>query len=127
MARRGVNRHLTLVASSNYLGRMTLTADSLHPGVFVRSECLDPHHLNVTEGAFILGVSRQALSNILGGHAGISAEMAIRLAKVFGVPAEVWMQRQVAHDLALAYEGESAIKVRPLEARPSRIQQPGLF
>lgn len=103
------------------------TTASLHPGVFVRRECLEPNQLNVTDAAFVLGVSRQALSNLLGGHAGISAEMAIRLAKAFGIPAEVWLQRQLSYDLAQAYQAESSITVRPLTARPPRTQQPELF
>lgn len=101
--------------------------ESLHPGVYVRQECLVPHSLSVKDAAFVLGVSRQALSNLLGGHAGVSAEMAIRLAKVFGMPAEVWLQRQLAYDLAQAYQAESSITVRPLTAKPPRAQQPELF
>jgi addiction module HigA family antidote len=104
-----------------------VNTESLHPGVYVRQECLVPHGLSVKDAAFVLGVSRQALSNLLGGHAGISAEMAIRLAKVFGLPAEVWLQRQLAYDLAQAYQAESSIAVRSLSARPPRAQQPELF
>ena len=103
------------------------TAESLHPGIYVRQECLLPHDLSVTDAAHILGVSRQALSNLLGGHGGISAEMAIRLAKAFGAPAELWMQRQLAHDLAEAYRKADSIKVLPLTARGTRTPQPELF
>ncbi len=76
-------------------------ADSeyVHPGVLVRQQCLERFDLNVTQGAAALGVSRQALTNLLGGKAGISPEMALRLAKTFGVSAETWLQRQVLHDL----------------------------
>ena len=55
-----------------------------HPGQVVRVSCLEPLGLNVTEGAKILGVSRQALSNLVNCRARMSADMAIRLAKVFG-------------------------------------------
>ncbi len=76
-------------------------ADSefVHPGVLVRQQCLERFDLNVTQGAVALGVSRQALTNLLGGKAGISPEMALRLAKAFGVSAETWLQRQVLYDL----------------------------
>jgi antitoxin HigA-1 len=76
-------------------------ADSeyVHPGVLVRQQCLERFDLSVTQGAAVLGVSRQALTNLLGGKAGISPEMALRLGKAFGVSAEVWLQRQVLHDL----------------------------
>ncbi len=103
------------------------SADSIHPGLYVRHECLVPHELSVTDAAFILGVSRQALSNLLGGHAGISADMAIRLSKAFGSPAELWLQRQLAYDLAEAYTRAASIEVRPLTARATRVPQPELF
>lgn len=56
-----------------------------HPGKVVRVSCLEPLGLNITEGAKILGVSRQALSSLVNGHARMSVEMAIRLAKAFGL------------------------------------------
>jgi addiction module HigA family antidote len=49
-----------------------------HPGRIVRHDCLEPLGLSVTQGAKVLGVSRQALNNIVNCKAGISAEMAIR-------------------------------------------------
>ena len=55
-----------------------------HPGLSVRINCLEPLGLSVTEGAKVLGVSRQALSRLINGQAGISPVMAIRLSKAFG-------------------------------------------
>ena len=52
-----------------------------HPGRIVRSACLEPLGLSVTAGAKVLGVTRQTLNKIVNGKSGISAEMAIRLAK----------------------------------------------
>jgi addiction module HigA family antidote len=49
-----------------------------------------------------LGVSRQALNNLINGQAGISPEMAIRLDKAFGGGPETWLRLQVAYDLAQA-------------------------
>lgn len=40
-----------------------------HPGKVVRVSCLEPLGLSVTEGAKALGVSRQALSSLVNGHA----------------------------------------------------------
>ncbi|RDU97028.1 HigA family addiction module antitoxin [Trinickia dinghuensis] len=76
--------------------------DNIHPGAVVRQLCLERHNLTVTEGAAVLGVSRQALTNLLSGKAGISPEMALRLDKAFGGGAETWLQRQLVHDLAKA-------------------------
>jgi addiction module HigA family antidote len=73
-----------------------------HPGRVVRQECLDPLGLTVTEGAKALGVTRQALNNLVNGDAGISPEMAIRLEKAFGSTADTWLRMQSAYDLAKA-------------------------
>lgn len=78
--------------------------DNIHPGAIVRQLCLDRFNLSVTEGAAVLGVSRQALTNLLSGKAGISPEMALRLDKAFGGGAETWLQRQLVHDLTKARE-----------------------
>jgi addiction module HigA family antidote len=83
-----------------------------HPGRIVRSACLEPLGLSVTEGAKILGVTRQTLTKIVNGKSGISAEMAIRLAKAFGSTAETWIRMQASYDLAQARKGESKIKVQ---------------
>jgi addiction module HigA family antidote len=84
----------------------------VHPGLIVRRDCLEPLVLSVTEGAKVLGVTRQALNNVVNGKAGISPEMAIRLSKAFGSTPETWLQMQLAYDLAAARKNESKIKVR---------------
>jgi len=83
-----------------------------HPGGSIRRACLEPLGLSVTEGAKILGVSRQALNNVINGKSGISPEMAIRLSKAFGSTPETWLRMQIAYDLALARKNEDKIKVR---------------
>jgi addiction module HigA family antidote len=83
-----------------------------HPGLSVRHDCLEPLDMNVTEGAKALGVTRQALNNLVNGKSGISPEMAIRLDKAFGGSAEVWLGLQLDYDLAQARKNERAIKVQ---------------
>jgi len=84
----------------------------VHPGQIVRYDCLEPLGLSVTAGAKILGVTRQALNNIVNGKSGISPVMAIRLTKAFGSTEETWLRMQLAYDLAAARKDESKIKVR---------------
>jgi len=74
--------------------------------------CLEPLGLSISEGASILGVTRQALNNVITGKSGISPEMAIRLTKAFGSTPETWLGMQLAYDLAAARMNESKIKVR---------------
>jgi addiction module HigA family antidote len=68
-----------------------------HPGEVLREYL--PKDLPVAEAAQRLGVSRQALSALLNGRAGISAEMALRLEAALGTSAEMWVQMQAARDL----------------------------
>src|SRR5580698_10452324 len=84
----------------------------VHPGSVVRQDCLEPLGLSVTAGAKVLGVTRQALNNVVNGKSGISPEMAIRLSKAFGSTAETWLRMQLAYDLAQARKDESKIKVQ---------------
>ena len=86
-----------------------------HPGLSVRHDCLEPLGLSVAEGAKVLGVTRQAMNNLVAGKAGISAEMAIRLEKAFGGGAETWLRMQAAYDLAQMAKRAGKIKVRPVK------------
>ena len=63
----------------------------------------------------MLGVTRQAMNNLVTGKAGISAEMAIRLEKAFGGGAETWLRVQAAYDLAQAEKHTRKIKVRRIK------------
>ncbi len=80
-----------------------------HPGLSVRHDCIEPLDLTITEAANILGVTRQALNNLVNGKSGISPEMAIRLDKAFGGGAETW--------LAQARQHEGEIKVKRVSRR----------
>ena len=88
-----------------------------HPGLSVRHDCIDPLGLTITETAEILGVTRQALNNLVNGKSGISPEMAIRLDKAFGGSAETWLRLQMAYDLAQARRYEADIKVKRVARR----------
>ena len=90
-----------------------------HPGRIVRQECIGPLGLTVTEAAKCLGVTRQALNNLVNGKAGISPEMSIRLSKAFGSSPEVWLGMQMEYDLAQAEKNAGKIKVNRISsARP---------
>ena len=71
-----------------------------HPGEIIRELCLEPLGLTVTAAARALGVSRKALSELLNGKAGISAEMAVRLSIAFRTTPESWLIQQAIYDLS---------------------------
>jgi len=83
-----------------------------HPGAIVRYDCIQPLGLTVTEAAKILGVTRQALNNLVNGKAGVSAEMAVRLSKAFGSEPEFWLRLQMNYDLAQVRRHEADINVK---------------
>ena len=88
-----------------------------HPGGVVRRQCLEPLGLTITEAAEGLGVTRQALSDLVNERAGVSVEMAIRLAKGFGSSPETWLGLQMAYDLWQARERMKHTEIR--EFNPS--------
>jgi len=67
-----------------------------HPGTVLR-EYLG--NVPVTAAAKHLGITRAALSRILNGSAGVSAEMALRLADALGTTPELWSGMQAQYDL----------------------------
>ena len=70
-----------------------------HPGEIIKSLCLEPLGVTVTEAAKALGISRKTLSAILNRRAGVSPEMAVRLSIAFGTSAESWLTQQTQYDL----------------------------
>src|SRR2546423_7670305 len=71
-----------------------------HPGLTVRHDCLEPLGLTVTEGAKVLGVTRQALNNLVNGKAGVSPDMALCLSKAVRALPETGVEVQIAYVLA---------------------------
>src|SRR5271167_3429473 len=70
-----------------------------HPGLVLR-EYLG--QLPVSVAAEHLGVSRVTLSRVLNGHAGVSADLALRLADALGTSPELWAGMQSQYDLWVA-------------------------
>lgn len=89
---------------------------AVHPGIWLREEIIEPRGLGVTELARHFGVSRQAMSTLLNGRVGLSAEMAIRFEKAFGLQADTLCRMQTAYELANARAHADEILVEPLKA-----------
>ena len=89
---------------------------AVHPGVWLRDEVVTPHGLSVTLLAEKLDVTRQAMSGLLNGRAGLSAEMAIRFEKGFGLSADTLLRMQAAHDLTQARAHADDIHVQRIAA-----------
>jgi antitoxin HigA-1 len=83
-----------------------------HPGESIREDCIKAIGLTVTAAAAELGISRQSLSEVLNGHNGVSADMALRLENKGWGSAEGWLRNQISYDLWQARNRD--------EASPSR-------
>ncbi|MGB3468776.1 MAG: HigA family addiction module antitoxin [Cyclobacteriaceae bacterium] len=89
-------------------------ADAPHPGEILREDFVKPSGLSVTDLAAVLGISRKNLSQILNEKTGISAEMAIRLSKVFKTSAKVWTGIQMEYELSMVMKNVDTIEVGEL-------------
>ena len=90
-----------------------------YPGRSIKDACLEPLGLNVTEGAKVLGVTRNTLSRVINGQSGISPDMAIRLEKAGWSHADHWLRLQTAYDLAQARKHQNRIQVDRYEPQPA--------
>lgn len=69
-----------------------------HPGDFIRKEILEELDLSVTKASEILDVHRATLSALLNGNISLSADMALRIEKAFGVNKDMLLKMQAWYD-----------------------------
>ena len=86
-----------------------------HPGEVLRE--YHPGGVSIGEVAKRLGVTRQALSALLNGRAGVSASMALRLEGALGTSAEMWINMQTSHDLWRARQHPPRVRRMPTTNR----------
>jgi addiction module HigA family antidote len=84
------------------LERRSSAGWAIHPGEILKQEFLKPMGVTGYRLAQALDVKPQAVNDILLKKRGISADMAIRLGKVFGMSPEFWMNLQAAYELTNA-------------------------
>ena len=87
----------------------------VHVGDWLKTEIVEPASISVKDLADHFGVSRQAMSTLLNGNAGLSADMAIRFEKAFGVKADTLLRMQTSFELAQARQHEDDIQVHKLQ------------
>jgi addiction module HigA family antidote len=78
-----------------------------HPGEMLLEEFLKPMGINQRKLSNAIKVPYQRVNEIINGKRGITPSTALRLAKVFGVSADFWMNIQLRWDLYFAKESES--------------------
>ena len=94
---------------------MTRMHNPPHPGEVLRDGVFTDTGITVTDFAQRIGVTRVALSRVLNSKAGISADMAVRLAAALGGSAESWLHMQAARDLWEVRQKIEIGKIEPLQ------------
>jgi len=82
-----------------------------HSGEILKTLCLEPLELTITETAKGLDISRKTLSSIVNGKTGINPEMAIRLSIAFNTSSKSWLNLQLQYDLWQAEKHPEALQV----------------
>lgn len=74
----------------------------IHPGEMLREDILPALGKSKVEIAHLLGISRQALYDVLTEKRPITANLALRIGKLVGGGAEIWLSMQQSYDLKVA-------------------------
>lgn len=99
--------------------RLPTNREPTHPGRMLAEEFVRPLGLSQIELARRLGVPVQRINLLIHGKRGVTADTALRLARLFGTTPEFWLHGQLAWDLHRARTGRSAQalrSIRPMEA-----------
>lgn len=90
-----------------------------HPGTFIRQEILEELGLTISEAARVLDVRRATLSDLINENAALSAEMALRIEKAFGVKMETLLNMQAWHQAYQMRRREDEVDVKRYRPRLS--------
>jgi antitoxin HigA-1 len=74
----------------------------VHPGEVLREEFREPLDLTQYRVAKATGVPARRINEIVHRKRAVSADTALRLARLFGTTAEFWMNLQALYDLECA-------------------------
>ena len=94
------------------------TLDPIHPGEVLKEDFLLPLGLSEYRVAKDIGVPPRRINEIVKGQRAITVDTALRLARYFKWPADVWLNLQAHHDQQIVKEklaGELE-KIRPCES-----------
>lgn len=90
-----------------------------HPGEMLLEEFLKPLGMSQVELAHRIGVSYPRINELVKGRRGMTPDTALRLEKLFGMEAQVWLNLQLSYDLYQAPHSANAAeiaRIKPLQA-----------
>jgi antitoxin HigA-1 len=91
----------------------------VHPGEILMKDFIEPMEVTRYKVAKLAGVQQRRIDEICAGQRGITADTALRLARLFGTDAQFWMNLQTQYDLETAereMHKKIAQEVTPLAA-----------
>jgi addiction module HigA family antidote len=100
---------------TTYTAKQNRNRCSTHPGAILREDVIPAVHRSKSEIASLLGISRQHLHDILTEKKPLSPEVAVRVGKLFGGGAGVWVRMQAAYDTWHAERTVDVSKIKTLE------------
>lgn len=103
-------------AAQHFADRETVVGP-IHPGEILLKEFLEPMGISQNRIALGLGIAPSRVNGIIKGKRGITADIALRLGRYFGMTPEFWMNAQVHYDLESqrdAFGDRLDREVRPL-------------
>ncbi len=94
-----------------------------HPGEALQALYMEPLELTIKAVAMRIGVERKAISRLIHAHTGVTAEMAIRLAKAFNTTPDLWLNKQRNYDVWHAKQRmrQEVSRILPFESRAPNI------
>ena len=82
----------------------------VHPGTVLLRDFIEPMELTRYKVAKAIKVPQRRIDEVCSGKRAITADTALRLARLFGTDAQTWMNLQAQYDLELA-ERETAKRI----------------
>lgn len=88
---------------------------NVHPGDVLLEDFLKPMAISQYRLAKEISVSESTVSDMVNGRRGVTADIALRLARFFGVSAQFWLNLQEMYDIEEAERkvGKQIEKIRP--------------
>lgn len=86
--------------TSHKTGELVSKTEPIHPGETLRKDILEPNGLTQIQVAELMRISYPRLNEIINGKRGLTIDTALRLERLFGWPASMWLTLQQDYDLA---------------------------
>jgi addiction module HigA family antidote len=100
-----------------YAAKRSKSRCPTHPGALLRDDIIPATGRTKAEIAGLLGISRQHLYDILGERKPVSPAVAVRLGKLFGDGAGVWIRMQGAYDTWHVERTEDVSRIPTIKAK----------